>query len=226
MNLIIDVLKKSVLFKGVDGGTVGELIRPISYTIEEYKAKDIIALQGDDCHSLGIIVKGNVEIHKPFESGQVVTINHFSQGNIFGESLVFSGIHEYPANIVSSDNSKVLYISRQDVVELMSLNRTILNNFVGVLSNRILMLNDRITNLSLNSVRKKVANMILTEYKKQKSLNITLAHDRRKTAELLNIPRPSLSRELINLKNEKIIDFNRNEIKILNLKDLEDSLIN
>ena len=68
--------------------------------------------------------------------------------------------------------------------------------------------------------------MILTEYKKQNSLNITLAHDRRKTAELLNIPRPSLSRELINLKNEKIIDFNRNEIKILNLKDLEDSLIN
>lgn len=226
MNLTINVLKKSVLFKNVDEDIISELLENISFTVEDYKAGDIIALQGDDCNSLGIIVKGNLEIHKPFASGQVVTINHFSEGNIFGEALVFSGIHEYPANIVSSDNSKVLYIYRQDVVELMTMNKIILNNFVSVLSNRILMLNDRITNLSLNSVRKKVANMILTAYRKQKSLNIKLPHGRKKMAELLNIPRPSLSRELINLKDENIIDFNRNEIEILSLEDLEDSLIN
>lgn len=226
MNLVINALKKSVLFKDIDEDIISHLIESIPYTIEEYKAGDIIAIQGDDCHSLGIIVRGNIEIHKPFESGQVVTINHFSQGNIFGESLVFGDSHEYPANVISSDNSKVLFIARQDVVELMSMNKLILNNFVGILSNRILMLNDRITNLSFNSVRKKVANMILTAYRKQKSLNIKLPYGRKKMAELLNIPRPSLSRELINMKNDNIIDYHKNEIRILNLKELEDSLIN
>ncbi len=44
-------------------------------------------------------------------------------------------------------------------------------------------------------------------------------------AELLNIPRPSLSRELVNMKEEGIIDFYKNKIKILDLKKLEDSLL-
>lgn len=226
MNLNLEALKKCVLFKNVHEDTISKLFGSFAFTIKEYNPKDIIAIQGDDCDSLGIIIKGNIEIHKPFESGQVVTINHFSEGNIFGEALVFSGSHEYPANIISSDNSKVLFISREDIVELMSMNKIILNNFVGVLSNRILMLNDRMTNLSYNSVRKKVANMILTAHRKQKSLNIRLPYGRKKTAELLNIPRPSLSRELVNMKNENIIDFYKNEITILNLKELEDSLIN
>lgn len=226
MKLIINSLKKSVLFKDLDEDTISQLLDSFSWSIEEYGPKDVIAIEGDSCDRLGIIVKGNVEIHKPFESGQVVTINHFSEGNIFGEALVFSGIHEYPATVISSDNSKVFFIPRADVIELMSMNKIIIRNFVGVLSNRILMLNDRITNLSFNSVRKKVANMILTAHRKQKTSTIVLAFGRKKMAEILNIPRPSLSRELINMKNEGLIDFHKNEIKILNLKSLEDSLIN
>ena len=42
--------------------------------------------------------------------------------------------------------------------------------------------------------------------------------------ELLNVPRPSLSRELTNMKNEGIIDFDRNTIKILKLDLLEEAL--
>ena len=226
MKLVINALRKSVLFKDIDEETISELLGSITWSIEDYKVKDVIAIEGDSCDRLGIIISGNVEIHKPFESGQVVTINHFSPGNIFGEALVFSGIHEYPATVISSDNSKVLFIPREDVVELMSMNKQIISNFVGVLSNRILMLNDRITNLSFNSVRKKVANMILTAHRKQKSFNIDLPFGRKKMAELLNIPRPSLSRELINMKDEKLIDFHKNKIKILDLEALEDSLLN
>jgi len=226
MEINIKTLKKSVLFKDINENIISELLDSIVYTIKEYQPKDIIAIEGDSCDDLGIILKGNIEIHKPFESGQVVTINHFSQGNVFGEALIFSGRHEYPATIISSDNATVLFVSREDIINLMTMNRAILNNFVGVLSNRILMLNERLTNLSYNSVRKKVANMILTEYKKQKSLKLVLPFSRKKMSELLNIPRPSLSRELINMKNDRIIDFQRNEITILNLKDLEDSLIN
>ncbi len=37
-------------------------------------------------------------------------------------------------------------------------------------------------------------------------------------AELLNIPRPSLSRELVNMKEEGIIDFYKNKIKNIRFK--------
>lgn len=46
-----------------------------------------------------------------------------------------------------------------------------------------------------------------------------------KIAESLGITRPSLSRELINMKDEGLIDYSRNYIKILDLEEIEDILV-
>ena len=47
---------------------------------------------------------------------------------------------------------------------------------------------------------------------------------KQKLSEILGIPRPSLSRELINMKELGIIDYSRDFIKILDKKKLEDLL--
>ena len=218
-------LSQCVLFKGMDEKKINQVLNLIPYTIKDYKKNTIIAIEGDDCNSLGIILEGYIEIHKPFPSGKIVTIRHFSAGNVFGEALVFSGKHIYPATIVASEQTKIMYLKRETIVKLMTIDEVIINNFMGVLSNRILMLNDRLTDLSLDTLRKKISNILIIEYKNQNSLNIRLPYSRKKMAELLNIPRPSLSRELINMKEDNIIDFNKNKIKILDLKAIENSLL-
>ncbi len=218
-------LVQCVLFKSLSESEIQNILKSVPYIIKNYEKNEVIAVEDDECNSLGIILDGNIEIHKPFPSGKVVTINHFKAGNIFGEALVFSGKHLYPATIISSDNSKIMYIDREDIVNMMTLDSRIIHNFMGVLSNRILMLNNRITNLSYDTLRKKITNILLLEYNRQKSPYLTLPYSRKKMAELLNIPRPSLSRELVNMKEEGIIDFYKNKIKILDLKKLEDSLL-
>lgn len=218
-------LNKSVIFKNLSINEINDILISTPYLIKSFAKDDIIAIEEDPCSSLGIILKGSIEIHKSFPSGKLVTINHFVEGNIFGEALVFSKEHKYPATIISSEDSEIMYISKDDIIKMMSLNPHILNNFVGVLSNRILMLNERITNLSYDSLRKKIANILLLEYAKQKSLNILLPYSRKKMAQLLNITRPSLSRELVNMKEDGLIDFHKNKIKILSLKELEKILL-
>lgn len=225
MKKYLKSLSNCVLFKGIDEARIEEILSLISYAVKDYEKNSIIAIEGDDCHSLGIILEGNIEVHKPFPCGKIVTINHFSAGNVFGEALVFSGKHLYPATILSTEETKVMYLRREIIVKLMTLDERIISNFMGVLSNRILMLNNRLTNLSLDTLRKKISNILLLEYKTQKSLDIRLPYSRKKMAELLNIPRPSLSRELINMKEEGIIDFSKNKVKILDLKRIEDSLL-
>lgn len=225
MDKYLDSLSKSVLFKSLDIKDIKSLVDVIPYNIVIYNKDDIIAIEDDDCTSLGIILGGSIEIHKPFPSGKVVTINNFQAGNIFGEAIVFSGTHKYPANVLSSSKSIVMYINKDEIIKLMKLNDKILNNFVSVLSNRILMLNDRITNLSLDTVRKKVANVLLMEYKNQETNLIILPFCRKKMAEMLNIPRPSLSRELSRMKEDGIINFNKDRIHILDINLLEASLL-
>lgn len=225
MDKYFDSLNKTVLFKTLEYDNLKSLLDSVPYTIVNFKKDDIIAIEGDDCNCLGIILRGSVEIHKPFPSGKIVTINNFQAGNIFGEAILFSGSHRYPANVISTSESIIMYINRSEIIQLMRLNDIVLNNFLSVLSNRILMLNDRITNLSLDTVRKKVANILLLEYKKQAKQSITLPFCRKKMAEMLNIPRPSLSRELSKMKDDKIIEFNRNKLEILDIDLLEECLM-
>lgn len=221
MKAYINSLLKCVLFKAMEGEEVYNALQNIPYSISEYTNGDVIAIEGDSCDRLGIILEGTIEIHKSFASGKNVTINHFEAGNIFGEALIFSGNHLYPATIISSSQAKVMFIQRNDIIHLMTLDTRILNNFMGVLSNRILMLNQRLTNLTLDTLRKKIANMILMEYKNHNSTYLTIPYSRKKMAEMLNIPRPSLSRELTNMKEDGLIDFYKNNIKILDLEGLK-----
>jgi DNA-binding transcriptional regulator LsrR (DeoR family) len=58
-------------------------------------------------------------------------------------------------------------------------------------------------------------------YKKTGSSNFTLPMKRHELADYLNISRPALSKELVLMRNEGIIEFNRSSISILNIKLLE-----
>ena len=84
----------------------------------------------------------------------------------------------------------------------------------------ILTLNKSIERLSYNSIRQKISNYILDEYNKQNSHLININMTKQKLAETLGIPRPSLSRELINMKDIGIIDYYKDTIKILDLDQL------
>lgn len=225
MEKYFDSLSKSILFNNLDKEEISKLIANVPYSVVDYEKDDVIAIEDDDCHSLGIILVGNIEIHKPFPSGKIVTINHFQAGNVFGEALVFSKSHSYPATIIASSDCKIMYIKKEDIITLMAASSKVLTNFTTVLSNRILMLNERLTNLSYDTVRKKIANIILIEYSKQKNRYLILPFCRKKMAQLLNIPRPSLSRELMKMKEDGIIDYHKNKLKIVDLDLLEECLL-
>ena len=217
-------LSKCLLFKDIDEEDIIQILDKIDFKIMIYNNNEVIAIEGEDCHSLGIILKGKVEIQKIFPSGQVMTINIFNEGNIFGESLVFSREHVYPATITPIEHSEIMFIKKEDIIKLSMLNSKVLTNFVSILSQRILMLNNRIANLSQDTIRKKIASYLLHEYKKQKTFILNIPYTRKRMAELLNVPRPSLSRELSHMKAEGIIDFDKNTIKILDIQLLEESL--
>ena len=93
-----------------------------------------------------------------------------------------------------------------------------------LLSDKVIVLNNKIKSISLKNIKQKVADYILQEYKSQKQLIVNLKMNKEEIANFIGIPRPSLSRELIKLRKEKIIDFDRNNITILDIDKLEEIL--
>ena len=121
---------------------------------------------------------------------------------------------------------KVLFINKSDVLKICSNEEKILENFVSLLSDKVFILNSKIKSISFKSIRQKVINYILNEVKKQKDNSIILKNTKEEIAALLGIPRPSLSRELINLRDMNYIEFNRKKITILDIESLEEELFN
>ena len=153
-------------------------------------------------------------------------LNRLNEGDVFGEALVFSKARTYPATVISLNESKVLFIDKSDILKILTKEEKVLENFISLLSNKVFILNSKIKSISFKSVRQKVIGYILNEVKEQKSNSIMLKNTKEEIAALLAIPRPSLSRELINLRNLGYIKFDRKRITVLDIESLEEELFN
>lgn len=200
-----------------------DLFKDADYTIKNYAKNHIIAMERDTCSSIGLILDGNIDI-KRILGTKVIHVSSFGKGHIFGEVIAFSDINLYPATVMSSTSSKIMFINKNNFIKFCTSHSDFLEMFLNDLSNKIFVLNNSITNLTFNSIKQKICNFLITEYKLQNSKNIKLKMTKEKISESLGITRPSLSRELINMKDMGIIDYSRSHIKILDLEEIENIL--
>ncbi len=221
MDHLLIPLSKCILFKNIKTDCLKKTIGMLAYHICEYPKDSTIAIEDDNCNQLGILLKGLLTVQTIYPSGKVLTLTQIGDSDIFGEVVLFSQAHQYPATITSLKDSKVLFIGRKALVELLSEHPCIMENFLSLLSNKLLMLNRKVKLLSLESIRQKISNYLLTQYKNKNSHTFSVSLSRKEMAEHMGIPRPSLSRELMKMKEEGIIDFEKNSFTIKDLDALE-----
>ena len=224
MELIKKTLAACPLFSQLTDEERNEVAAQIHFYIRKYDRDEVVAFEEEECSAIGIVASGGIHIQRVYASGRTITIETFRTGDSFGEALVFAENCAYPATLVTQEETTVVYISREEIIALCSRYPHFLRSFLRTLSERILLLNRKIKSLSYQTVRQKVANFLLEERRQQKSDLLTLKNSRHELADSLGIPRPSLSRELIALRDEGWIDFDRRTVKILDRGALESVL--
>ena len=93
-------------------------------------------------------------------SNKVIQMTSFGPGHLFGEVIIFSDVNKYPATVISSSKSEILFISRENFKQFTYTHPDFLEMFLRDLSNKILTLNKSIERLSYNSIRQKISNYI------------------------------------------------------------------
>ncbi|MGN0144254.1 MAG: Crp/Fnr family transcriptional regulator [Clostridium sp.] len=225
VNEIIEKFKNNEFFRGVSEKRIEEIISELNYVSKKYSKDQVIANEGEVCNSLGLVIAGVVEIQRIYAGGKHIVLKRIGAGEAFGEAIIFSDKNEYPATVISSSDSIVSYLREEDIISLCLKDEVILKNFITLLSNKIFVLNRKIKMISFKTVREKVIDFIFKMVKEQKSTNIKLQITKEQIAALLGIPRPSLSRELMKLRDDGFIEFDRNLIKVLDLEALEEELL-
>lgn len=218
-------LKACSLFQHLDEQEIMDAFLSIDYKIKNFTKNEIVAYEEDTLSNIGIIIDGQVQIQKIYPSAKTITIAKMTIGDVFGEVLIFSNAKFYPATIISSTISKIIFISKENILKLCKLNITFLENLMSLLSNKMLLLNNKLTLLSHKTIKAKISAFLISEYEKQHNLIINLHSSKKLISEQMGITRPSFSRELIKMKKEGLIDYDMKTITILNLQLLENILL-
>lgn len=221
---IFEQLEQCELFKGFDKLKIQKILKNSYYEVVKYTKGEIIALEGDEIKALGVVLSGDVDVKKLYETGKMLQVKKLGIGDLIGNATVFSDSNYYPSTIISSNDSNILFISQKDIVYMCMNNRQFFSNFVRSLSNQIVYLSEKVKFISSGTIRKKVINYLLMEYRKNRTLKIELSMTRKKMAEFFGVTRPALSKEMIIMKKEHLIDYKDNIIEIIDLNKLEEEL--
>ena len=184
---------------------------------KKYSKGSIIFFEGDECNYVSVIKKGEISI-RTFNYDKETEINLLHKDELFGDSLVLNSDNRYLGNVVAITDTILIMISKDNWLKLLE-NKTILKNYLEIVSNKVFKIQSRVKILSQKTIREKILFYLISEYKRTNNKEIKIK-SKEALALYLNIPRPSLSRELILLKKDEIIDYNRYNITLLKTKDM------
>ena len=180
------------------------------YKIKKYKKGSIIFNEGDTCDSIGLVIAGEIHISTLTNTDKEYIISTLFKNDLFGENLLFNSNKEYLGDCISITDSTILFINKTNLFKLFE-NKTILENYLNLISIKNTMLRQKLKLYSQKSIEDRIMFYLLSEQKRLNT-NIIPITSKENLAKYLNIPRPSLSRELINLKEKGIIEFDRYHI--------------
>jgi DNA-binding response OmpR family regulator len=186
----------------------------------KYKRKQIIYVEGNRPARLYYIKKGKVKTYKTNEEGKELITGIYGEGDFLGYVALLEGT-VYKERAETMENTELAIIPKDEFDALMNTRREMVTRFMTMLAKNISDKEQLLLGLAYNSLRKKVADALITVNKKYKS-SINLS--RENLAAIAGTATASMIRTLSDFKSEKLIDIHDGAIIILNEKELENLL--
>jgi DNA-binding response OmpR family regulator len=214
-----------------NGHAVNDVVRPnnerdiLSLLSEnrdiiKYKRKQIIYVDGNRPARLYYIKKGKVKTYKTNEEGKELIVGIYGEGDFLGYVALLEGT-VYKERAETMENTELAIIPKDEFDALMNTRREVVTRFMTMMARNITEKEQLLLGLAYNSLRKKVADALITVNRKyETSINLS----RENLAAIAGTATASLIRTLSEFKSEKLIDINDGAITILNKKELENLL--
>lgn len=191
--------------------------------IKSYKKKEMIFNEGSSPNFLYFLAKGKVKTFKSHEYGKEFITNLYKEGDFFGYIALLEDL-PFAENAEALEDSDVLLIPKEDFYSLIYNNAGVMKKFIKMLSDNIIEKENQLVNLAYSSVRKRVANALVTlydRYNKQPEEKFNISISREDLANIVGTATESLIRTLSDFKEEKLIEVKSSNITITNYEKLK-----
>ena len=164
---------------------------------------------------LGFVLDGECEV---VSKNSRVPLNSLLPYSSFGITAIYSECEEFPTNVYAKRASVVLFIKKDELLQMTKECSEISDNVISFLVERISFLNKKISTFSAENVENKLAAYL---YDTSQRIGDSFELNLKRTADEINAGRASLYRALAALEADGIIKRDGKNIQIINLKGLE-----
>lgn len=219
MEKLQSVLEGVSFFKGLEQEHLQALGRVATSRI--YRKGQTIFSEGEQGGGLYAVAEGLVRIYKSSLGGKEQILHVFGPGEVFAEVALFRDA-ALPANAQALEESEILFIPRQGIVECILKNPDLALDMLALLSLRLRGFVNKIEDLSLKEVPARLAAHILVLQASQGGDRITLDLPKGQLASLLGTIPETLSRMLKKLAEAGLLEIEGRSVRILDLQGLEE----
>ena len=206
------------LFDGLDTEEVGDVLSRVNVLVKRFRKSDYILLAGDNVENLCIVITGTVQMIKEDIWGDKSIIANLGAGSIFAESYLGRRHDRSIVSYFAASDSEVLMLPFGRLLDNPANNKAhnkLMCNIVAILADNNSKLIEKTEILCKKTLRGKILAYLEHEANEAHSKKFVVPFSRTDLANYLDADRSALTRELARMRDEGIVNFEKNTFELL-----------
>lgn len=211
-----DILREvnSPLFDGINPEERKSILDCIGYHIGTFRKGDILAFEEENIRHIGVIISGAVDMVKEDLWGNKTMLVRIRKNEVFGETFACGSDNLSVVTFLVSEDAQILFLPFDRVMHSCTMacvfHHRLIENMVSVIANKNRDLMRKVEVVSKRTIREKLLAYLSIQAQVQKSCYFEIPLGRVELAEYLCVDRSALTRELVKMKEDGLIDYDKN----------------
>ena len=219
MKKYIPILKRTRLFSGVSEEETEAMLDCLQAQLYTYKKGEYVLRQGEHLDRIMVLVNGKLHIQRDDYWGNRSIINMVSVGEMFGEAYVAPESGALMNDVLAVEDSAVIFFDVKRIITVCSaacrFHSMVVQNLFFAISDKNRKLVQKLTFMTKRTTREKLFAYLSEESKRQNSSEFSIPFNRQQLADYLSVDRSAMSYELCKIRDEGLIEFEKNYFKLM-----------
>lgn len=215
---ILEKMKKSKIFEKISEKDIKSLHFCFKTRVLSIKKGDVLIDEGEPFESIVLVLDGHLRtVINDYYGGTSILADYYN-GDAVGVEEAFSGDTTANYTLIAIEDTQVLIMNKYRVIQpcdnMCPRHTQFQNNLVKIISQKNIELVQKFNHITKPSTKDKVLAYLQYISKKQNSKYFDIPFNRQELADYLSVDRSALSFELSKLKQQGILDFNKNHFML------------
>lgn len=218
------LLQCAPLFRGVKPEEIREMLPCLGAHRRMYQKGAFIFQRGQHTSEIGLVLSGAVHILRDDFWGNRTILGRADIGNLFAEAYACVEGENIDVSVMAVAPTEILFLNAAKMLHTCTVScpfhNRLIENLVGVLAQKNLMLAQKIEHMSKRTTQAKLLSYLSAESLRQGSAEFDIPYNRQQLAEFLSVDRSAMSGELSKLQRAGVLRYHKNHFELLRTEEL------